>query len=349
MKHYYNEPQENDGWGYTLYLKKAEPELVVTDVTLTCGRVGVINNHDAPVRLAVDGVVLTNGVFGTAWGMKLFETRGMIQNSIFTGLGHKMRGVKAVDGHPVYFSPTGTMVFRRNGFFDNGGNCQFVNRDYGFPHPDTGLPVMDANPTEQTTVAFHDCVWHNNAWNHAGNGGGGAAQVALYNATKQGTKLIFTDSVFTNTRPYPGKTAAREGPAPRAAIVVWHESWAGKPGEGTTKVGNLEPDASKFFESLTISRCRFRSTQADRALIQVSGTLSVSITDWKYDAIGEAFSDTDGWKAVIQIDKDVTDPVRATNINIEAVPGAPGNIEHTLPSGEVVVTPVSEGYHYSKE
>jgi len=346
MKNFYNEPQENDGWGYTLYLKNAEPQLVANEVVLTCGRVGVINNHGAPINLGISNVVLTNGPYGTAWGMKLFETSGSITNSVFSGLGYMMGGVKPVDGHPVYFSPIGDHLFTGMTCIDNGGNCQFVNRDYGFPDPKTGLPVMDANPTTQTTVAFHDCTWHNNAWNHAGNGGGGAGQVALYNATHQGTKLLFTDSVFTNTRPYPGKAAAKQGPSPRAAIVVWHESWAGKPGEGTGKVGNLEPDASKYFESLTITRCSFRSTQSDRALIQVSGTLSITISDWSYSAIGEAFSDTDGWKPVIQIDKDVTDPERAQFISIDPVPNAPGNIEHTLPSGEVVVTPVSEGYYY---
>ena len=346
MKNFYNEPQEQNGWGYTLYLNDGQPELTASETVLTCGRVGVINDHGHPVRLLVTNVGLTNGPFGTAWGMKLFETSGVIANSLFAGLGYYMGGDKPVDGHPVYFSPVGDHLFLGVSFIDNGGNCQFVNRDYGFPHPDTGLPVMDANPTEETEVVFDQCVFHNNAWNHAGNGGGGAAQVALYNATHEGTVIEFDNCTFTNTRPYPGKEAAKSGPAPRAAIVVWHECWNGKPGPGTTKVGNLVPDATKFFESFTLIRTRIRTTQTDRAVFQFSGCKSIVFEDWKFDTIGEEFSPADSWKAVIKIDEDVTDPIRATFIDIEAVPGAPGNIEHTLPDGTVIVTPVAAGYPY---
>lgn len=349
MNLHFNPGQENETWGYTLYLNQGNPTLYAQDWAVHTGRVGVINNHGAPIDVSLYNCTFIQGPYPTAWGMKLFECRGNIVECDFIGLGDRgsAEGDEPADGHPAYFSPTGDILFEDCRFMNNGGNLQLVNRDYGFPLPSTGEPVMDANPTEATSFTVSDCVFHNNAWNHVGNGGGGAAQIAAYNATHHGTSIHIDRTVFSNTRPYPGKEAAKQGPSPRAAIVVWHECWQGKPDPDGGKVGNLEPDATKFFEELTINECHFRTTQADRALIQVSGTKKVQILNSRFDFIGGHFSDTDQWKPIIQIDKDETDPVRATYIHIDPVFGAAGSfIEHTLPDGVVLQIPLQDGYHY---
>lgn len=350
MRLFNNPGQEQDGWGDTIFLRRDEPELRVRDWTLQCGgRSGVINNHGAPIVLDLLNCHMIQGPVSVAWMMKLFETSGTLKDCTFTGAGYRdlVSGVLR-DGHPIYFSPTGDHLFDGCKFVNNAGNLQFVQRDYGYPNGKTGEPVVDRPPTEPTSIIFKDCLLHNNSWNPAGNGGGGAAQIAAYNATTDGTSVIILDSVISNTVAWRGKQASKQGPSARAAIVLWNECWEALL-NGTQKIGETKPNGEKFFERFIMERTAIRTTRPDRSLMQFSGTREIIIKDWSLDLIleGEDTALLAGWPPMIEIDHNPDNPQRAQNILIDAVPGALGSIRHRFPDGSAVVTPISEGYTWS--
>ena len=342
--------QEQQGWGDTLFLKRGEPELVVSGWTTHCGgRTGTINNHGAPIRIDLKDCHFLQGPVTVAWMMKLFEVRGSMTNCSFTGAGFRdfVDGVLR-DGHPIYFSPTGNLRFNDCRFINNAGNLQFVQRDYGYPDGKTGEPVVDEPPTEETLIIFNDCLLHNNSWNPAGNGGGGAAQIAAYNATTHGTNVIVHRCVISNTVKWKGKQASKDGPSARAAVVLWNECWEGLL-HGTSKIGETEPNGEKFFSHFQMLDSTIRTTRPDRALMQFSGVRDIRIEKWKLDLI---LDETDtpeliGWPAIIDIDHNPKNPQRARSIKIDPVPGALGMIRHRFPDGEAVVTPVSKGYTWN--
>lgn len=340
-----NPPQENPNWGYTLYLKNGEPDLHAENFVIHCGgKAGVINDHNAPISVALLNGTFLQGPVTTAWMMKLFEVEGYLASCNFIGAGQWKEETGPRDGHPVYFSPVGDVGFVRCNFIDNAGNLQFVQRDYGYPHSKTGLPVVDKAPDAPSELAFHDCTLQNNSWNAAGGGGGGAAQIAAYNATEFGTKVVINNSVITNTIPYVGKEHGKTNPAARGAVTLWNECWEALVA-GTNKIGDTEPNADKHFSALEIDRLQLRYTQADRSLIDVKGTKEISIQGMNFQAIGEP---TDEWPYVVDIDKNPSNPTRAERIEIEPMAhSSQGFIRHTLPSGERIVTPISEGYSWS--
>lgn len=350
MRLFYNPGQEQDGWGDTLYLKNGEPELVATGWTTQCGgRTGVINDHGAPIAIGLDHCHFIQGPVSVAWMMKLFEVSGYLTGCTFTGAGFRdfVDGVLR-DGHPVYFSPTGDVAFHQCQFVNNAGNLQFVQRDYGYMGKDG--PVVDKPPTEATKLIFKECLLHNNSWNPAGNGGGGAAQIAAYNATTHGTEVIVEDSVITSTVKWNGKQASKDGPSARAAIVLWNECWEGLI-NGTTKHGATEPNGDKFFSAFRMSRTTIRTTRPDRALMQFSGTRHISMKQWKLELILDE-SDTPqlvGWPSMIEIDHNPDNPQRAVTIDIDPVPGALGSIRHRHPDGTATIVPVSEGYQWTAD
>ncbi len=347
MKLFKNSGQEQAGWGDTIYLSNGDSLLRYSGWVMHCGgRSGLINDHGAPIFIDLAKCTFLQGPVSVAWMIKLFECSGHFQDCNFIGAGFRdfVQGVLR-DGHPIYLSPTGPVGFTGCTFVNNAGNLQFVQRDYGYPKHKTKEPVVDKPPTGGVLISFQDCVLHNNSWNPAGNGGGGAAQIAAYNASEDGTEVRLYDCVISSNVKWTDKAASKSGPSARGAVTLWNECWEGLI-HGTKKIGNITPNTTKHFSRFRVDGTTFRTTRPDRALINISGTKKIDMTDWKLDAIlGD--DDTDqliGWPAMIDIDRNKDNPVRAHTINIEPVPGALGMIRHTLPDGEAIVTPVSEGY-----
>jgi hypothetical protein len=320
--------QENKGWGDGIFYKNNESKSTLKETLIVCGgRSGIVNNKGVPIVLDWDGLVFTQGPYQTGWGTLMNDVSGSIKNCTFVALGSTqfVKDPHSTDGHPVYFKPTGDLLFEGNKFLDCGGNTQIVGRPW------------EAAVPEKLKIEMINNLWSNCSWNPAGHGGGGSSNVAIYSATNEGTEVFVKDSIWHNAVNWVDFAKAKVGASARACLTLWNEAYF--PSAGLQETGQAK-DGDKFFAVLSMEGCLIRTTQGDRSVIDIEGTREIYIRSLQLEFIGEMNE-----RPFMTIDKRPVEdnPQRAKRILIEPI-DADGYMEI---NGEKVE--LRDGYDWIEE
>lgn len=315
---------ENDGWGDTITFLANQNTGTVKDKVVVCGgRSGILNhkNQDVPFIAYFSNLTFVQGQYKTGWGIQLNNAGGVIEDCTFVRLGEgsltESKGHK--DGHPVYIHLNGKVELIGNKFIDCEGNVQFA-----------------ARPWEKNMITYGEIVADSNLFNNCshsslGHGGGGAANLAIYAASIDGTRVEVTNNVVNNTISYPGSHLEDTYPCARGFLTVWNECWY--PKQNHIEAGYL-PDDGQNFSNVYVGGNEITTSLPDRPLIQVQGAKEIVIEDNLLELVGPEAPKY----PIIRIDHDLNNPVKADKIKIDPI-DAPGMIQ----IGREVY-PLSEGY-----
>jgi hypothetical protein len=319
--------QENKGWGDAIFYNKGETESTLSNQVIVCGgRSGIINNKGVAFAIDWKNLVFTQGPYQTGWGCNLNDVSGDIIDCTFVSLGDRamVKEPHPTDGHPIYLKPSGDMLLEGNRFLYCGGNVQLVDRPWENTVP------------EKLTLRFKDNFWSNCSWNPVGHGGGGSSNIAIYAGTNEGTKVFIEDCIWHNAIPWIDYNTAKSEASSRACLTLWNEAYF--PSTSVQQAGHV-PDPLKHFSVLVFKNSLIRTTQGDRALIDIEATHEIYIKGIEIDLIG-----TMDTRPFITIDKRTINqnPQQAKRILIEPI-DADGFMEI---KGKFI--PLREGYDWTE-